>query len=112
MSANLSVPVRQIIELLVAGEYEHVARITRGERLSAGAIEETIRDYGRTLIMPPDTAFEQLDVVRVKDAWPPCWSVRSALWTAEEQRSDLSIELTLTETKGGYVITLDDIHVL
>ena len=34
------------------------------------------------------------------------------LWTAEEKRSDLSLELTLTEIEGGHVIELDDIHVL
>lgn len=112
MTTTLDVPVRHIVELLVAGDYEQVARITGGQRLDSGSIEGAIRDYGRTLVMPPDTAFEQLDVVPVKNAHLPRWSVRMNLWTAEEKQSDLSIELTLIEAEGGYAIELDDIHVL
>lgn len=112
MIINLDVPVRQIVELIVAGKYEEIARITNGHRLDSESIEGAIRDYGRTVVMPPNTAFEELDVVSVKNAYPPCWSVRMNLWTAEEGRSDLSIELTLTEASVGYAIVLDDIHVL
>jgi len=35
-----------------------------------------------------------------------------SLWTAEEGRSDLSLELTITESGNGYLIEVDDIHVL
>ena len=66
MTTTIDVPVRQIVELLVAGEYAQVARVTRGERLDAASIERAIREYGRKLVMPPDTAFGQLDVVQVK----------------------------------------------
>jgi len=96
----------------VAREYEQVARIAGGQRLDSVSIERAIHDYGRTLVMPPQTAFEQLDAVPVKNARLPRWSVRMNLWTAEEGRSDLSIELTLIEGEGGHIIELDDIHVL
>ena len=43
---------------------------------------------------------------------PPRWSVRMDLWTAEEGRSDLSLELTIIESGRGYTVELDDIHVL
>ena len=34
------------------------------------------------------------------------------LWTAEEGRSDLTLELTLTDSRGEiYQIEIDDIHV-
>jgi hypothetical protein len=109
---RLSLPVRQIVELLVAKDYDRVARMTCGQRLDSESISQAIRDYGRTLVVPPDAAFEHLDVVRVRDARPPRWSVRMNLWTAEEQQSDLSIELTLIEAGADYAIELDDIHVL
>ena len=112
MATPLDIPVRQIIELLVTGEYEKVARNTNGQRLDSRAIEGAIHNYGRTLAMPPNTAFEQLDIVQVTNADPTRWSIRMSLWTVEEGRSDLSIELTLIEVKEGYVIELDDIHVL
>ena len=34
------------------------------------------------------------------------------LWTKEEGRSDLSIEVTVIKETSGFKIELDDIHVL
>jgi hypothetical protein len=34
------------------------------------------------------------------------------LWTREEGRSDLSVEITLIAQNGDFRIELDDIHVL
>lgn len=112
MTKNLKAPVRQIVALLATSDYDQVACITGGQGLDTAAIESAIRGYGRTLVLPPDSAFDQLDVVRVQSVCPPRWSVRMRLWTAEEGRSDLSIELTAIEDETGYVIELDDIHVL
>ena len=112
MTTTLDVPVRLIVELLVGRGYEQIAGMTGGQRLDSASIEAAIRNYGRTLVMPPDTAFSQLDVVPVKNARPPRWSVRMNLWTIEEGQSDLSIELTLTEMGEDYIVELDDIHVL
>ena len=78
-----------------------MACITGGQRLDSAAIEGATRDYGRTLVMPPHTAFDELDVVPVTNLPPPRWSTRMNLWTAEEGRSDLSIELMLIEADGG-----------
>lgn len=112
MTSTLCIPVRQIVKMLVDGHYEQIARITHSKRLDTTTIEGAILGYGMTLVMPPDVAFEQLDVVKIKNAALPCWSVRMNLWTAEEGQSDLSIELTLTKVESDYVIELDDIHVL
>jgi hypothetical protein len=112
MTKNLTTPVRQIVALLVTKDYDQIVRLTGGQRLDAAAIESAIRDYGRTIVLPPDTAIHNLDVVCVQNAHPPRWSVRMPLWTAEEGRSDLSVELTIIEDGGGYVVELDDIHVL
>jgi hypothetical protein len=109
---NLISPVRQIIELLVAKEYDQIVRVTDGQQLDATTIENIILGYGRTVVLPPDSAFDHLDVVRVQNVYAPRWSVRMDLWTAEEGRSDLSVELTVIDGEKGQVVELDDFHVL
>jgi hypothetical protein len=43
---------------------------------------------------------------------PPTWSVRCDLWTVEEGRSDLSLELTVVAAPLGPTIEVDNLHVL
>jgi hypothetical protein len=47
----------------------------------------------------------------VRGSNPKRWSVRFDLWTADEGRSDLTLELTVEET-DPLKIELDDLHVL
>jgi hypothetical protein len=112
MDTKFSTPVRRIVELLAARNYDRIAKITKEQRLDAESIERAVRDYGRKLIMPPNEAFDQLDVVEVENVVPSRWSVRMNLWTLEEGRSDLSLELTLIQRGDDYGIELDDIDVL
>src|SRR5205814_2086152 len=104
--------VRKIIELLVAGRYQEVAQITHEQRLDAQSIQRAIRDYGRQLEMPPEKEFDRLDVIKVENTEPPRFSVRIPLWTAEEGRSDLTLELTLIKSNNDCMVEVDDIHVL
>ena len=104
--------VRKIVELLVAGRYQEIAGITQEQRLDAQSIEKAISDYGRQLEMPPEKEFDLLDVVKVENAERPQFSVRMQLWTMEEGRSDLSLELALTKKNDDYLVEVDDIHVL
>ncbi len=104
--------IRKIVGLLVAGHYREVVRLAPLSRLNDQSISRAIGEYGRTLIIPPDSAFEHLDIVRVKDASPERYSVRMNLWTVEEGQSDLSIELTVVERAGECSLHVDDIHVL
>ncbi len=64
--------------------------------------------------MPSEASLQKLDVVEVKGAVPRRWGVRVDLWTAEEGRSDLTLELTLVEGDGGGepAVEIDDLHVL
>lgn len=87
--------------------------LSRGRRLTADEMDQAIRDYGKKLVLPPDDAFENLDVIKVEAAQPPTWSVVFDLWTEREGRSDLSLELTLTDIGNEELgIEIDDIHVL
>jgi hypothetical protein len=105
--------VKRIVEMLVAGDYRGLERVSRGVRLTAAHFEEGVREYGRTLVMPPDPVFERLDVVEVKNVTPRRWGVRVDLWTVEEGRSDLTLEVTLVEQYGEEpLVEVDDLHVL
>lgn len=112
MNERLKQSVRQVIEHLVAGKYAELETLTAGQRLTAHEIAKAISDYGRKLVSPPDDAFGLMDVVEVRNAQPPQWSVTMPLWTREEGRSDLSIGVTLIADEKGFRVELDDIHVL
>jgi hypothetical protein len=95
----------------VARRYAELEALTQGHRLSAQEMRNAISGYGRKLVSPPDEAFELMDVVQVQGAHPPQWSVRMPLWTREEGRSDLSIEVTVVGGAEPFRMELDDIHV-
>jgi hypothetical protein len=109
----VEVAVRVIVDLLVRGQYETVERITEGMRLSAAEIAEAIEEYGRALVAPdPDAWWPVVEVTPVT-AEPGKYHVAAPLWTREEGRSDLTVELWLTEFAPGlYRPTLLNIHVL
>ena len=104
---------REIVLLLAALDYSTIEESTKGVRLSANEIQYAIEEYGRTIIMPPISVFEELDVIEVTGAKPREWSVRCPLWTEEEGRSDLTLELSLVETPDGNLrIEMDNVIVL
>ena len=103
---------RQIVALLVDKKYDELERITRGQRLSSKAIQFAIAQYGRNLVMPPDERFNALDCVPVRNSNPPAYGIRFDLWTAEEGRSDLTLEFTVRGDDESHDIEIDDLHVL
>jgi hypothetical protein len=104
--------VERVVALLTAGAYDELASWTNGKRLSSVDLAAAVQSYGRTLIQPPSEAFNSLDVVRIKDAQPPAWSVRVDLWSEEDGRSYLTLELTVRRSENGYDVEVDDLHVL
>ena len=104
--------VKRLVKHLVANDMRSVEKMTKGVRLTAFEIQEAIREYGGTLVTPPDTAFQTMDAIEIEGCDPKKWSIRFELWTAEENSSDLSLELTVTETVPEPRVELDNIHVL
>ena len=112
--------------MLVAGDYAGLEAISRGRRLTAEQLREAWEEYGgelrmpgvpaRELRMPPESVFETFDednlwVIELKS--PRSWVVLVDLWTVEEGRSDLTLELVLTDTGGEqYDIEIVSLHVL
>jgi hypothetical protein len=112
MHENLKNAVQEVVADLVDGKYQELERRTGGVRLTSVEMEEAVRGYGRTLIHLPAGALECVDVIRIDRLSRPSWSLVVPLWTREEGRSDLSLELTLREGNDGLAVEIDDIHVL
>jgi hypothetical protein len=104
--------VRQILSWLAMGDFAKLVELTKGVRMSDDEITTAIRDYAKTLCIPPEHAFDLMDVVTVRNAAIPQFSVRIPLWTKEEGRSDLTLELTIKMPDKSIEVELDDIHVL
>ena len=110
---KLKATVRRVVTMLARGDYEALERLTKGVRLAGAGLAEGVREYGGNLVLPPNEAFDNLDVGEVEGAQPREWSVNVDLWTAEEGRSDLTLELTLREgRKEIYDVEIDNIRVL
>ena len=104
--------VQDIVSKLAVGDFEGVEFLTRKERMTAEEMKQAIEEYGRTLVDLPQEGLRALEFTRIRSATPSKWSVAVPLWTEEEGRSDLTLELTLTEEQTWTKIELDDIHVL
>lgn len=103
--------VTRVVKLLVEGKYGELESLSTGKRLAARDMQKAIEDYGCHLVMPRE--FEGLNVIEIKGSVPPQWYVGVNLWTVEEGRSDLTLELTLTDSaEPYYLVELDDLHVL
>jgi hypothetical protein len=108
----LSRTALEIVNHLVRGEYDLTLSRVEASRLTAEDLREAIDDYGRKLITPPAGAYEDLDAVEIRNANAPIWSIRVPLWSEEEGRSDLTLELLIALRANGPTVTLDDLHVL
>lgn len=111
MRAGSDKIIQRVIELLAHGRYQELESLTGAKHLTAEQISDAVKEYGRSLIMPP---FDRLDVdaIRVGGKQPTIWSVRIPLWSREEGRSDLTLEMTIKEHADRSLIEIDGIHVL
>jgi hypothetical protein len=104
--------VRRVVDLLASRDYATLGRISKGVRLSATHLADAIREYGVALVPLPPNADALVDYVQIEGAAPPAWSVVVPLFSREEGRSDLSLELTLkADGHGGFFVELDELHV-
>lgn len=102
--------VENVLSLLVAGDFQGIERLSNGERLTAKEIEDAVREYGRTLIRPPSGDFE-IEEIALRGPGLTGWSVVCELWSREEGRSDLSLELTVLRKSDCAVVEVDNLRV-
>jgi hypothetical protein len=103
---------RNIVNLISDGQYDRALEMCSASRLSEKDMEVVIKNYRRKFVRPPADFDEYVDLVAIVGRSPSAWSVRVPLWTLEEGRSDLTLELTATDASAGVVIELDDLRVL
>jgi hypothetical protein len=101
---------RHVVQLLVQRRFHELERASHGTRLSAAQMEAAVDQMEETLVMPPESSWDDLHVIAVRNA-PGTFSVTVDLWNSRG-RSDLSVELTIYSKNGKPVIEVDDIHVL
>ena len=103
--------IRRLVDDLVAGNYAAIEEDGRTGRLTLDELKDAIADYGRTLVSLPREGWDllveypkshNLDEVRVD----------LPLWTSEEGRSDLTLQLTVVDAPGRPTVSIDDLHVL
>jgi len=108
--SEIDVTARHLHELLAGRKYAEMELMSGGRRLTADQLAESIRDYGCSVARPPEDL--QLDVVKVETA-PDTWSVNVSIFTTEEGRSDLTLEVTMTKTAEPLCkVEIDGLHVL
>ena len=101
------------MRLLAAGKYEALERDGRSGRVSADELRTAVEDYGRTLVPLPPGAFEVGgDTTSIEHADPPAWFVAQDVWTVEEERSDLTLEMVIYAENGTYRPEIEGLHVL
>lgn len=104
--------LRQVVTWLVVGDFQAIVDRSKGIRLTAEMMRRAIEEYGRTLVLPPEEAFSDIDAIRVSIADQPTWSIRFDLWTKEDERSDLCLECTIIVFSDSSIgLEIDNIHV-
>ncbi|MEV4155891.1 hypothetical protein AB0J48_22970 [Nocardia salmonicida] len=91
-----------IVRALAHNDYQLIGEIDSVEPISvdrAAHIRGNIESYGATLIELPDQTWESSCVM-----WKggESWEVLVDLWTVEDGRSDLCLEVDVHETDSGF----------
>lgn len=110
---RIKAELQDVVSLLVQKKYHELEKRSSGIRLTSYEMERAIDEYGCTLVYPTESEFHSIDMIEVQNSNPKKWSVRFDLWSEQEGRSDLSLELTMTEVNEEKIaVEIDDIHVL
>src|SRR5215208_5306828 len=121
---KISDTVHHLVGMLVAEDYAGLEAVSRGRRLTAEQLRQAVEEYGgdlrasgvaaKELRMPPESVFETFDEDNlwvIELASPRSWRVLVPLWTVEARRSDLTLEVDLTDTGGEqYDIEIHYLH--
>jgi hypothetical protein len=110
---NIAKRLKILVELLTQNKFQEVCEKYPSEyNLTAKEILDSIESYGCKLVTPSEEELRNFDAVEIENNFPKLWDIRSALWTIEEGKSDLTIVLDVEETsERDYIIRLRDILV-
>ncbi|MCP4376782.1 MAG: hypothetical protein GY794_11480 [bacterium] len=113
MNEKIETTARHLVGMLVKHDFAGVEALSGGVRLSQKEMEQAVRDYPATLVMPEGQPIPDIDAIEVTGSNPSQWSVDIPLWTNEEGRSDLTMQVTMIESGNELLdVEVDNIHVL
>ncbi len=108
---KLRATVDMLLKYLAEEKYDKIAELTDTIRMRSEEIADAINSYPGNIIQEIRT--EDIDVIKIDTPIEECWSVNVRLHTDKEGPSDLTMSLTLIESKTEYYnVELDDIHVM
>lgn len=102
----------KIANLIADGQYAGAVQACSSSRLTEADVARVMSEYGRTFVRLPANFSDYLDSVLIEGLSRPTWSIRAPLWTIEEGRSDLTLELTVADGIEGLSVELDDLKVM
>jgi len=103
--------IKDLVHELVVSNYSGLETDGRAGLFSAERLHEVVTDYSPcTFIDLPDEVWEQADAYYIERRG--YWAVDVPLWTVEEGRSDLTLQVTIHETDDGFNIAIENLHVL
>ncbi len=106
--------VKEIVELLVNQEYTRLENNKKIGVLTASEVEQAIVDYGQKLTLPPEDAYNEMDIFKLDNPrnFTEEYSIDFELWT-NNSKSDLTLSCEATVDEHGNVnVTLYSISVL
>ncbi|HKP24322.1 MAG TPA: hypothetical protein VJV39_10675, partial [Dongiaceae bacterium] len=103
--------VIDLLVLLADGDYESVMERCDYSLMDSDDLQAAVAEYGRRVVAPPaDYAFLRACELRARAV--PTWHVEADLWTEEEGRSDLTLEMMIEFESSGPVIGINNLHAL
>jgi hypothetical protein len=100
----------EIANLIAQQKYAQALQRCRSSRLTERELDAVMKDCGQAFLLR-SSGNADLNLVAVDGKEDPTWSVWVPLWTDDQGRSDLQLELTITDTSAGVLIELDDLRV-
>jgi len=101
--------ILDLIAEVVAGRFDEIVADGRAARHRPDDLRRTVREYGRTLVHPPDAVWDVAHIDRMDEKTV---YADVPMWTREEGRSDREAIIVLTRSPTGELaIELEDLHV-
>jgi len=106
---DFKTPIRAFVEQLAAGDYQAVVDLSFvKDRLRAEWIEDEIKDYPGQITLPPDSAYQNIEVYPYDDG--SGYGLDFPLWF-DNEKSDLEIRINAVKVRDKLHFTLWDILV-
>lgn len=103
--------VTDLLVLLSDRDYESFMERCGYSLVDDDDLRSAVATYGRT-IAPPPADYTFLRACELRARAIPTWHVEVDLWTEEDGRSDLTLEMTIEFEPTGPVVGINNLHAL